>query len=99
MATYQILYWHGIPAQVRARGEGRERASAPLPDRFMQAIDAAAMAAGLTGSDEYTDAFEWSEPKEREGDAQAVATMVATEINDQFTTIDWRAIAESIKRA
>jgi hypothetical protein len=99
MATYQILTWHGIPAQVRAKGEGRERASAPLPDRFMQAIDAAAMAAGLTGSDDYTDAFEWSAAQEREGNAQAVASMVASEIDAEFMTINWRAIAQSIKRA
>jgi hypothetical protein len=99
MATYQILYWHGIPAQVRAKGDNGERASAPLPDRFMQAIDAAAMAAGVTGSDEYTDAFEWSAPQEREGIAQAVASMVASELDGEFMTIDWRAIADSIKRA
>jgi hypothetical protein len=99
MATYQVLYWHGIPAQVRAKGEGRERASAPLPDRFMQAIDAAAMAAGLTGSDDYTDAFEWSAPQEREGNAQSVASMVASEIDAECMTIDWRAVAETIKQS
>lgn len=99
MATYQILTWHGIPAQVRAKGENGERASAPLPERFMQAIDAAAMAAGVTGSDEYADAFTWSAPQEREGNAQAVASMVASEIDGEFMTIDWRTVAESIKRA
>lgn len=99
MATYQILYWHGIPAQVRAKSDNGERASAPLPDRFMQAIDAAAMAAGVTGSDDYTDAFIWSTPQEREGNAQAVASIVASELDGEFMTIDWRAIAESIKRA
>jgi hypothetical protein len=99
MATYQVLYWHGIPAQVRARSDGGQRASVPMPDRFMQAIDAAAMAAGVTGSDEYTDAFEWSQPQEREGNAQAVASMVASELDGEFMTIEWRKIAESIKRA
>jgi hypothetical protein len=57
------------------------------------------MAAGVTGSDEYTDAFEWSQPQEREGNAQAVASMVASELDGEFMTIEWRKIAESIKRA
>ena len=54
MATYQILYWHDIPVQVRAKDVGG-RAGAELPARFQEAIDQAAMAAGLIGSDEYTE--------------------------------------------
>ena len=64
MATYQVLYWSDIPVQVRAN-EGRDRASKPLSDRFQEAVDAAAMAAGLIGSDAYTEQFRWSEPKGR----------------------------------
>jgi hypothetical protein len=97
MATYQILYWHDIPAQVRAKGEGRERVSAPLPQRFQEAIDNAAMAAGVVGSDEYTAAFRWSEPQEREGSADEVAASVAAELDAQFADIDWRATVEKIK--
>jgi Virulence factor len=98
MATYQILYWHDIPAQVRARGEGG-RASRPLPDRFQEAIDQAAMAAGLYGSDEYTGAFRWSENQERPGSAPEVAAAVAAELEAQHPTIDWRATVEKVRGA
>ena len=40
-----VIYWRDIPAQVRANA-GRERAGAPLPDRFMIAVDKAATVAG-----------------------------------------------------
>jgi hypothetical protein len=97
MASYQILYWHDIPAQVRAKGAGRDRVSVMLPQRFQEAIDNAAMSAGLIGSDEYSDAFRWSEPQEREGSAQEVASAVAAELEAQFPEIDWRATAVRIK--
>jgi hypothetical protein len=99
MASYQILYWHDIPAQVRAKGADRDRASVMLPQRFQEAIDNAAMSAGLIGSDEYSDAFRWSEPQEREGSAQEVASAVAAELEAQFPEIDWRATAAGIKGA
>ena len=98
MATYQILYWHDIPVQVRARGTDG-RASAPLPDRFQEAIDQAAMAAGLIGSDDYTAALRWSDPREREGSAREVAAAVAAELDRQYATIDWRATVESLRAA
>lgn len=98
MATYQILYWHDIPSQVRAKGDGRERISAALSQRFQEAIDNAAMAAGLVGSDEYTDAFRWGDPIERDGSAADVAAAVVAEIETQFDSIDWRATAARIKK-
>ncbi|MCB0152130.1 MAG: virulence factor, partial [Caldilineaceae bacterium] len=54
MATYQILYWFDIPVQVKA-AIGRNRRTVPLTDRFSEAVDAAAMASGLIGSDAYTE--------------------------------------------
>ncbi len=97
MTHYQILYWYDIPVQVRAKGDGRERFSQPLPQRFQEAVDNAAMAAGLIGSDEYTAAFRWSEPQEREGDAREVVATVVAELDAQFPEIDWRATAAKIK--
>ena len=98
MTTYQILYWHDIPSQVRAKGEGRERASVPLSARFQEAIDNAAMYAGLIGSDDYTEAFQWSEPQPRDGTAQEVAAKVAAEIEVQYEQIDWRATVAKLKQ-
>ena len=95
MASYQILYWHDIPVQVRAGGR-RDRVSEALPDRFLEAVDKAAMRAGLTGSDAYTDGFQWGEQQEREGSAEAVAQAVAAELAAQYEEIDWRKTADAI---
>ncbi len=96
MAQYQILYWHDIPLQVRGR-DGRERANANLPPRFQEAIDAAAMLAGLTGDDAYTDGLHWSEPQERSGSPDDVAAAVSDEIDLQYPTIDWRKTAAALR--
>ncbi len=99
MTTYQILYWHDIPSQVRVRGEGRERVSAPLSQRFQEAIDNAAMYAGLIGSDDYTEAFQWSEPQSRDGNLQDVAASVVAELEAQFEQIDWHATVAKLKQS
>ena len=52
MDSVTILYWRDIPAQVIA-GRGRRAEKHVLPDRFAEAIDRAAMRAGLAGSDDY----------------------------------------------
>jgi hypothetical protein len=96
MATYQVLYWHEIPVQVRARGDGG-RASAPLASRFQEAIDQAAMAGGLIGSDAYSEAFRWGDPAERPGSAPEVAAAVAAEIEAAHPTVDWRAAVARIR--
>jgi hypothetical protein len=92
MATYQILYWHDIPIQVRAGGR-RERVSRELPLRFQVAIDNAAMAAGLTGTDAYLEGFVWGEAQEREGSPEEVAEAVTAELDAKYATIDWRGTA------
>jgi cvfA/B/C family virulence factor len=47
-----VIWWRDIPAQVTAK-EGRSTARAQLSERFQEAIDAAAMRAGLIGTDAY----------------------------------------------
>jgi hypothetical protein len=95
MTTYQILYWHDIPVQVRAGGR-RDRVSEALTDRFQEAVDAAAMRAKLTGSDAYTDGYQWGERLEREGTAEEVAMAVAAYLAAQFEEIDWRGTADNL---
>ena len=97
MASVQVLYWHDIPVQVRASA-GRERRSVSLSDRFQEAVDRAAMIAGLIDSDEYTDVYAWGEPQEREGSPDEVAHVVASELEEQYATIDWRATAEALRQ-
>jgi hypothetical protein len=51
-----VVWWRDIPAQVTAKA-GRVSARAQLDGRFQEAIDAAAMSAGLFDSDGYLE--EW----------------------------------------
>lgn len=96
MAQFQILYWHDIPTQVRVR-EGRERVSRPLPDRFMEAVDAAAMAAKLTGTDDYMQGFRWSDAQERSGTLPEIADAVVAELDAQYPVVDWRPLAQRLR--
>ena len=98
MAKYQIMYWHDIPIQVRAGGR-RDRASQELPQRFQVAIDQAAMAAGLTGSDAYIETFRWDPAQERAGSPAEVVAAVVAELDAEYARIDWRKTAESLKQA
>ena len=84
MTSVQIVYWRDIPAQVKAR-TGRIRASQPLSNRFQEAIDDAAMRAGLSQSDAYLAEWRTSEAEEREGEPTIVAASVAEEIEKGYS--------------
>jgi hypothetical protein len=93
MAKYKILYWKGIPSQVRASDE-QGRVNKPLPERFQLAIDEAAMALGLSGSDAYTDGFVWGEELEHPGTAEEAADAIAAELDKKYPSVDWRALVQ-----
>lgn len=52
MSELTVISWRDIPAQVTG-GTGRGAARVQLSVRFQEAIDAAAMTAGLHGTDGY----------------------------------------------
>jgi hypothetical protein len=52
MASLTIIYWRDIPSQVIAKA-GRQSAKRELSERFIRAIDAAAMRSGASGTDDY----------------------------------------------
>lgn len=83
-SSYQIVYWRDIPAQVKAKS-GRHRSSRPLTDRFQEAIDAAAMRAGLIGTDDYLAEWRTADGVEREGEPEAVAEAVAAELEAAYS--------------
>jgi len=93
MAKYKILYWNGIPSQVRATDQNG-RASRQLPQRFQEAIDEAAMSLGKIGTDSYTNGFEWGDELERPGNADDVANAIATELENQHLSVDWRSMVK-----
>ncbi len=83
MAEYKVLYWKGIPAQVKVY-EGKKSISAKMPDRFQEEIDQIAMEEGLQQSGAYLDEWKWTEKLERPGDAQTVLNELLQELESQF---------------
>lgn len=90
MATYQVLYWRHIPAQVKAY-EGDRPRSQVLSERFQVEIDRIAMKENLVGTDEYLDQWQWSDDQERPGNAAEVLEEVAAELEAQFEALTGRS--------
>ena len=80
MASYQILYWQNFPSQVKAWDDFDE-VKVELPPRFAARIDQAALAQGLTGTDDYLAQWRWGESAERPGNAAEVAEAVCRELD------------------
>ena len=55
MAELTVITWRDIPMQLVARADDGSSARRLLPERFQEGVDAAAMVAGLIGSDDYTE--------------------------------------------
>ncbi len=83
MAAYRVLYWQEFPVQVKAEDE-RGEINLQLDSRFQELIDAAAMERNLAGTDAYLEAWRWSQPEQRTGDARAVAEAVQRELEASF---------------
>jgi hypothetical protein len=83
MPDVTIVYWRDIPAQVIV-GPGRRGAKAPLPERFEQAIDRAAMKTGAAGTDAYLAEWRKGEPYPMEGDAAEIAAAEAARIDKEY---------------
>jgi Virulence factor len=78
-----VIWWRDIPAQVTAK-EGRTRAARELPPRFQEAIDAAAMRAGLIGTDAYLE--EWRrEPRSCGDDLDSEVAQEADRLDAAYT--------------
>jgi len=85
MATYKILYWQQVPAQIKAEDDSEE-VSLQMPPRFMERIDVLAARLGLQQSDDYLAQWHWSEEEERDLSAQETAEAVQAELEAQA---DW----------
>jgi hypothetical protein len=78
-----VIYWRDIPAQVNATS-GRETARTQLGERFQQAIDAAAMEAGLADADAYL--AEWRREARLCGEAlQREVSAEADRLESEYT--------------
>jgi hypothetical protein len=83
MAWITIVYWRDMPAQVIA-GKGRRGVKHPLPERFEQAIDRAAMKSGAAGTDAYLAEWRKAEPYEVSGDDADAAAAEAARIENDY---------------
>jgi len=83
MPELTVISWRDIPAQVTA-GKGRGASRRQLPERFQDAIDAAAMRAGLIGTDTYLE--EWRRDVRPCGDdLDSEVAAVAAQLEHEYT--------------
>lgn len=82
--TYQIVYWRDIPAQIRVKS-GNQRTNRQLSPRFQEAIDAAAMHAQATKTDDYLADWHTTEWQHIDGDADFLIEQLAAQIENEYT--------------
>ena len=97
MARYQIMSWHGIPTGVKAEDEGGQ-ARENLPRRFQVAVDAVATATNRINTKDYLAGWQWSDPLEREGSAQAVAKAVAAELDESYSAARVKELRQELEQ-
>lgn len=85
MAFITIVSWRDMPAQVIA-GKGRKAVKLPLPERFEQAIDRAAMKSGAAGTDAYLAEWRKADPYEVPGEDAEAAQSEAARIDRDYDT-------------
>ena len=83
MADVTVVYWRDMPAQVIV-GRGRRGSKLPLPERFEQAIDRAAMKSGAAESDDYIEGFRKAAPVPVDGTDQEAAEAMVAKIDAEF---------------
>ncbi|MEL7299567.1 MAG: virulence factor [Pseudomonadota bacterium] len=83
MPDVTVVYWRDIPAQVIV-GKGRRGAKRQLPERFEQAIDAAAMRLGASDTDAYLAEWRKAAPYPVDGDPTEVAEAEAARLDAEY---------------
>jgi metal-dependent amidase/aminoacylase/carboxypeptidase family protein len=87
MTRYRIFYWKHIPSSIIVEGDGRT-IKKPLSQKIQNAIDAYAMAAGLTATKEYAMQYKRGDWIERDGTPEQVAEAVLAELETEFAKIE-----------
>lgn len=94
MAEVTIVYWRDIPAQVIV-GKGRRGTKMPLPERFEQAIDRAAMKTGAAGTDAYLAEWRKAAPFTVDGSDADVAAAEAAKIDATYDKERLKALIDN----
>ncbi len=87
MARYRIFYWKHIPSSFTVEGDGRT-VKKQLSQKIQNAIDAYAMATGLTTTEEYSAQYKRGPWVEREGTPEEVAEALLSELEAEFAKIE-----------
>ena len=94
MAELTVIYWRDIPTQVSARA-GLRNAKAELPRRFMEAVDAAAMRAGLFNSDDYLAEWRRSDPIPCADDLDAAVAASIADLDGAYDPTRLRTLVDN----
>ncbi len=94
MASLILLYWRDIPSQIIVKA-GRASAKRQLSERFLRAIDAAAMRAGAAETDAYLADWRRGDPSACGDDLEAEASVAAARVEAEY---DDRRLAELTER-
>lgn len=86
MATVWITYWRDIPVLVTAR-DGDGEVTVSLSPRFQDLVDAVAMQAGLTESEQYLAEWRTGPEQEHRGPAGPAAEAVAARLEERFADV------------
>jgi hypothetical protein len=84
MAEYQITYWRELPSLVVVR-DGSDVTKSPMPQRFQEAIDEAAMRLGDVSSDAYLAGWARGDWTPADGTPTSVADDVVARLEVQWS--------------
>ncbi len=87
MAKYRIFYWKHIPSSITVEGDGKT-IKKQLSQKIQNAIDAYAMAEGLTGTSEYAAQYKRGAWIERKGAPEEIADALLAELETEFAKIE-----------
>jgi len=87
MARYRIFYWKHIPSSITVEGDGHT-VKKQLSQKIQNAIDAYAMAEGITSSVDYSAQYKRGPWIERDGSPEEVAEALLSELEAVFTKIE-----------
>jgi hypothetical protein len=93
-AELTVIRWRDIPMQIVARAGDGTSARRLLPDRFQEGVDAAAMVAGMIGSDDYTEQMVMDRREcgdDLEAEVQTEADRLEAEWTDEVMRVAIRA--------
>jgi len=97
MGSLTIIYWRDIPSQVIAKA-GRKTAKRELPERFIKAIDAAAMRAGAESTDAYLADWRRAEAGPCGDDLEAEAEAAAAKLDADYDLHRLAALSKQVGR-